>query len=143
MSKNWTPEEDEKFKALWLEGKSATQISRVLPGRTRNAVLGRVFRLGLPQRATPIGATRIRQVHVADVKRVVVKPPKPDTDEDEDPGPMSPPIDTMALRDGHCKWPYVVGNDTHYCGRSPKEERPFCEHHCRKAYQPKMTKSAA
>jgi len=143
MSKNWSHEEDETFKAMWLEGKSAAQISRVLPGRTRNAVLGRVFRLGLPQRVSSIGAARAPRV--APAPRIVApKPVALPADEEQDPGPMDPPLTTLTVRDHHCKWPYdAARSDYHYCGQPPKDDHPFCPYHCGKAYQPNPKKSAA
>ena len=43
----WTPERRETLRTLWLEGKSATQIAKVLGGTTRNAVIGVANRSGL------------------------------------------------------------------------------------------------
>ncbi len=41
------------LKKLWLDGLSASQIAKQLGGVTRNAVIGKVHRLGLSGRATP------------------------------------------------------------------------------------------
>jgi GcrA cell cycle regulator len=49
----WTEERVELLKRLWLEGQSASQIALQLGGVTRNAVIGKVHRLGLSGRATP------------------------------------------------------------------------------------------
>ena len=50
----WTEERVELLKKLWLEGFSASQIAAELgDGVTRNAVIGKVHRLGLSGRATP------------------------------------------------------------------------------------------
>lgn len=44
----WTPDREAKAKALWLKGYSAAQISRVIGGGlSRNAVIGKIHRLGL------------------------------------------------------------------------------------------------
>ncbi|MEM7683601.1 MAG: GcrA family cell cycle regulator [Pseudomonadota bacterium] len=48
---SWTDERVEKLKELWTEGMSASQIAKVLGGVTRNAVIGKVHRLGLSNRA--------------------------------------------------------------------------------------------
>ena len=48
----WTDERVEKLKTLWAEGLSARQIAEQLGGVTRNAVIGKVHRLGLSGRAT-------------------------------------------------------------------------------------------
>jgi hypothetical protein len=44
----WTPENTQKLKILWQEGRTAAWIARALgPGVSRCAVLGKVYRLGL------------------------------------------------------------------------------------------------
>ena len=48
----WTDERVELLKKLWSEGLSASQIAGRLGGVTRNAVIGKVHRLGLSGRAT-------------------------------------------------------------------------------------------
>ncbi len=48
---SWTDERVETLKKLWGEGQSASQIAKELGGVTRNAVIGKVHRLGLSNRA--------------------------------------------------------------------------------------------
>jgi GcrA cell cycle regulator len=50
---SWTDERVELLKRLWIEGHSASQIANQLGGVTRNAVIGKVHRLGLSGRTTP------------------------------------------------------------------------------------------
>jgi GcrA cell cycle regulator len=50
---SWTDDRVEVLKTMWGEGKSASQIAKELGGVTRNAVIGKVHRLGLSNRATP------------------------------------------------------------------------------------------
>jgi len=47
---SWTDERVETLKSMWSEGKSASQIAKELGGVTRNAVIGKVHRLGLSNR---------------------------------------------------------------------------------------------
>ena len=47
----WTDERVETLKKLWTDGLSASQIAAELGGITRNAVIGKVHRLGLSGRA--------------------------------------------------------------------------------------------
>ena len=47
----WTDERVELLKKYWSEGLSASQIASKLGGVTRNAVIGKVHRLGLSNRA--------------------------------------------------------------------------------------------
>ena len=55
---NWTNDRVEQLKNLWTEGLSASQIARALGGVTRNAVIGKVHRLGLAGRASPSRSER-------------------------------------------------------------------------------------
>ncbi len=48
---SWTDERVEKLQQMWAEGQSAAQIAKTLGGVTRNAVIGKVHRLGLSNRA--------------------------------------------------------------------------------------------
>ena len=54
----WTDERVELLRKLWLDGHSASQIAKQLGEVTRNAVIGKVHRLGLSGRATPSQPTR-------------------------------------------------------------------------------------
>ena len=53
---SWTDERVETLKKMWTEGQSASQIAKELGGVTRNAVIGKVHRLGLSNRAAPAKA---------------------------------------------------------------------------------------
>ena len=53
---SWTDERVELLKKMWAEGQSASQIAKELGGVTRNAVIGKVHRLGLSNRTGPGGA---------------------------------------------------------------------------------------
>lgn len=55
---SWTDERVEILKKMWGEGQSASQIAKELGGVTRNAVIGKVHRLGLSNRATTNAAPK-------------------------------------------------------------------------------------
>ena len=55
---SWTDDRVETLKKMWGEGQSASQIAKELGGVTRNAVIGKVHRLGLSNRATSSTATK-------------------------------------------------------------------------------------
>ena len=50
---SWTDERVEMLKKMWAEGQSASQIAKELGAVTRNAVIGKVHRLGLSNRVGP------------------------------------------------------------------------------------------
>ncbi len=53
---SWTDERVETLKRMWGEGQSASTIAKELGGVTRNAVIGKVHRLGLSNREGPAAA---------------------------------------------------------------------------------------
>lgn len=57
---SWTDDRVETLKRMWGEGQSASQIAKELGGVTRNAVIGKVHRLGLSNRSTTGGASQTK-----------------------------------------------------------------------------------
>ena len=55
---SWTDDRVEILKKLWVEGQSASQIAQELGGVTRNAVIGKVHRWGLSNRATSSSSSK-------------------------------------------------------------------------------------
>ena len=51
---SWTEERIETLKKMWDSGMTATQIAEELGGVSRNAVIGKAHRLGLPSRPSPV-----------------------------------------------------------------------------------------
>lgn len=50
----WTEESTAQAAKLWAEGHSASRIAKLMgEGRTRNAIIGRIHRMGLAARAAP------------------------------------------------------------------------------------------
>jgi len=157
---SWTDERVELLKKLWAEGLSASQIAGRMGGVTRNAVIGKVHRLGLSGRATVSRSPRPRSrktrqpTHPSQVTQfrtsgnTALKPDveiSPDVDVEPEPQPIRevdiPPgerASILTLNEHTCRWP--IGDpgaeDFYFCGRNPKSGMPYCEHHARIAYQP-------
>ncbi|MBD0864523.1 MAG: GcrA cell cycle regulator [Rhodobacteraceae bacterium] len=73
---SWTDERVKILKKMWEEGQSASQIADKLGGVTRNAVIGKVHRLGLPRRshrATPVPKPKPKPEPVKEVKTIVAR----------------------------------------------------------------------
>jgi len=150
----WTEDRVEVLKKLWAEGHSASQIAKELGGVTRNAVIGKVHRLGLSGRATPSRPVK-RPPRLARPKpRVLadgtVKAPKPAAipgltavarEEIEHLEPL--PLDdgetatVLTIRDSMCKWPIGDPADPKFafCGRKANCG-PYCAEHAKVAFQP-------
>ena len=75
----WTDERVELLKKLWTEGLSASQIAAELGNVTRNAVIGKVHRLGLSGRAKtrrrPCRLARTARPRKADPRRRALRLP--------------------------------------------------------------------
>ena len=69
---SWTDDRVETLKKMWGEGQSASQIAKELGGVTRNAVIGKVHRLGLSNRTTTGAAAK------PDAKPKAKPAPKPE-----------------------------------------------------------------
>lgn len=149
----WTDERVELLKKLWQDGLSASQIAKQLGGVTRNAVIGKVHRLGLSGRATPSKPARnvykaprpARPAQAPSAPRRMAEPlssasaptQAPVRYVDEAPGSAT----VLTLGAHMCKWPIgdpAMDNFT-FCGRR-SGEGPYCHEHSRIAYQPAQTK---
>ena len=130
MSIEWTPERTETLTGLWKEGLSTAEIGRRL-GVTKNAVVGKVHRLGLPKRQSPIAAKTAPAATAAPAKPAVPKPagPKPQVHKAE-------VVRLEGLRPGMCSWPIgEPGTESfHFCGGTAVPGKPYCAEHCAKAY---------
>ena len=74
---SWTDERVELLKKMWGEGQSASQIAKELGGVTRNAVIGKVHRLGLSNRAGSAPAAEAKPAAPAAPKPKAEPKPKP------------------------------------------------------------------
>ena len=156
---SWTEERVDTLKKLWQEGHSASQIAKQLGGVTRNAVIGKVHRLGLSGRAAPSQPTRplykparvarpavspqSHGAHGSSLPRrepVVARPviSQPLTPYVEAPGTAT----VLTLGAKMCKWP--IGDPSSdsfsFCGRRADDGTPYCVEHARVAYQPSQKK---
>ena len=132
---SWTPEREEKLRQLWKKGHSGSQIASILGNTTRNAVIGKVFRLKLASRITS---------KKLEGKKSTEKNNSPETKtqklgrkarfkallldrnfEQENPKKFE------ELTDKTCKWPI---------GHPYEEKFYFCKLHLLYAFQPKNAK---
>ncbi|MCB1367587.1 MAG: GcrA cell cycle regulator [Rhodobacteraceae bacterium] len=83
---SWTDERVETLKTMWGDGKSASQIAKELGGVTRNAVIGKVHRLGLSNRAGPAAKPPAREKPAPKVEAA----PEPEAPPKEEPVEAAP-----------------------------------------------------
>lgn len=151
---SWTDERVEQLKKLWTDGLSASQIAAELGGITRNAVIGKVHRLGLSGRAKSRSSAaprprKPRQTHMLRVSRASIRGNTAlayayDLDVDAEPEPIENIIPIgqrrtlLELNEETCRWPIgdPATQDFFFCGGKPIEGLPYCSYHSRIAYQP-------
>ncbi|MBT54892.1 MAG: GcrA cell cycle regulator [Mameliella sp.] len=94
---SWTDERVELLKKMWSEGQSASQIAKELGGVTRNAVIGKVHRLGLSNRAGAAPAAQAEAKPAEPKPQPKAKaPPKPAPANKPDPAPEAKPQPTAV-----------------------------------------------
>ena len=71
---SWTDERIDTLKKMWDSGLTATQIAEQLGGVSRNAVIGKAHRLGLPARPSPV---KPNEAKVAAAAAAAPAAPKP------------------------------------------------------------------
>jgi GcrA cell cycle regulator len=161
MVMSWTDERVELLRKLWGDGLSASQIAARMGGITRNAVIGKVHRLGLSGRSRPARPSRPRVAkprypmpgagarypvagnlalrqepqEVVEARAEPEPEPVPITPVEIAPGEH---VTILTLTEQRCKWP--IGDPTdpdfHFCGHDSGPGSPYCRDHARIAYQP-------
>jgi GcrA cell cycle regulator len=137
----WPPERVATLERLWTDGLSASEIAARFPGITRNAVLGKLHRLGRLGRGRPTTSATPRKVKPPRTPRA--RRPKAPPMAPARPSPLATPtwageVATVeALRSWHCRWPIGDPREANFafCGRRVAA-RPYCGDHCAVAYQP-------
>lgn len=144
---SWTPDRVAALERLWTDGLSAREIAARLPGITRNAVLGKLHRMGRLGRGRPTVSAKSRKV----------KPPSGPAGRRRKPPPASAARPSLAeaptwvgevasvalLQAWHCRWP--IGDprapDFAFCRRRVAI-RPYCADHRAAAYQSPLATKA-
>ena len=164
----WTEDRVERARKLWTEGLSASQIAGHLGDVSRNAVIGKLHRLGLTARMTDRPARTKEDYRKArNLKRRAEAKDRPahfgpsvtgdlnslrraleNMDaEPDDIGANRLVINhddpSRELKSTSCRWP--LGDpgheDFHFCGRDKLDGLPYCTHHAMIAYVPQARKA--
>jgi GcrA cell cycle regulator len=130
----WNDERVELLKKLWAEGLSASQIANRLGDVTRNAVIGKVHRLGLSGRVTTSrlrksrpanapakvaptsprparvqfavhGNTALKPVFVEHERAAVALAVVPPQAEEPEPATVPAGVSLLDLKETMCRWP--------------------------------------
>ena len=167
---DWNDETIAALRQMWLEGKSASQVARILGGGvSRNAVIGKVHRLGLSGREAPSrprsvggrppGRSAVRTLTSATASAATRPVPtapriaKAPTIAAPSPAPVicadKASATILTLGEHACRWP--IGDpdqgDFGFCGARRLGRGPYCEGHSsvsmRKKAKPMTAESLA
>jgi GcrA cell cycle regulator len=128
----WTDERIEKLKTLHAEGLSASKIAARLGGVSRNAVIGKVVRLGLgplqgnhqvKSKVAIVRAPRVRKakpdpVKISELQEFMDRAPPPVVE--TIPKPKSLELTLMELERNSCRWPEGERATTTFCGHDDR-----------------------
>ncbi len=147
----WSPLQIETLTTMWRNGSSCIEIARALKeGITRNAVIGKITRLGLQKKATPRAHRERSSLPKPKARAPIFAFPRPvavEIKRDRRPlrsEPLTPTPTTNTLGVGlrQCRWPIGDPRSDDYgvCGRPA--EGPYCPAHAKIAYTPSSPEAA-
>jgi len=152
----WSEDRVEQLKKLWESGLSASQIATEMGNVTRNAVIGKVHRLGLSGRAKTPSSAAPRQRKARPAAQQMMRVPRtasrgntalahafemelePDPVAFDNVVPISQRLSLLELNEATCHWPIgdPASSEFFFCGGKALTSLPYCAYHSRVAYQP-------
>jgi GcrA cell cycle regulator len=142
---SWTPEKVNKLKQLWGKGSTAGQIASIIGGITRNAVIGKAYRLNLAakfvQKKNNFSQVSQHQENAPQSERKTHRNRFKSLLLDKSFEPENPKS-LEELHDEICRWPIGHPNepDFYFCGRKSMKDFSYCKLHVLYAFQPKNKK---
>jgi len=142
---SWTLERVDKLKQLWGKGNTAGQIASIIGEVTRNAVIGKAYRLNLAaksvQKKNSFNQVSQNQENIPQPERKARRSRFKSLLLDKSFEPENPKS-LEELHDGICRWPIGHPNepDFYFCGRKSMKDFSYCKLHVLYAFQPKNKK---
>jgi len=140
---NWTEPQVEDLKARWTAGETCSEIGRAML-RTRNAVIGKLHRLGLGatgarqpgQPAAPKKRRRRSSKNGINLRRRIAGDYSGKIMVEE-PSDFKNPKRLVELAARDCRWPSAddpADPNLRFCAAPALDGYPYCAHHCALAY---------
>src|SRR3712207_6620916 len=137
----WTDDQVEELRRLWVEDTlPSTEIARRL-GISREAVMGKINRLGLLRHCSPPTLLQLSRSTEQLEEPAAALPAAPSTaDHRATESTASSPIGKhptiFELRAGQCRFPLGARNEpaAFFCGKPALAPKPYCRECCQQAY---------
>lgn len=138
----WPSTDVSTLRTMWADGKSAQIISDII-GCTRSAVIGKAHRLRLAPRQTTVRSpARPRRERLV-LRRPRTPPVIPPTPRADAKVLRSLKLTIVEITDSQCKFPSGEHHLPYtFCGHPTFNGLPYCEGHCRAAYQSGSSQNA-
>jgi GcrA cell cycle regulator len=133
------PERDDELRKLWAEGLPTAAIGEAM-GLSKNSLVGRAHRLGLPSRPSPIrrgdGVRYARPTTIAARETTLKNLAQVKAEPNERLAPEPPPAPTRKLKSEPCCFPIGTPRTPtfRYCDEPSEPGKPYCRAHCAEAY---------
>jgi len=137
---SWNSEKEEKLKKLWGKGSTASEIAQIIGGVSRNAVIGKAFRLNLSVKS---GSQKIKKSKEESKnlpnggKKISARSKFKSILLDKDFEPENPKsLEELTEKD--CKWPlggHPNEESFYFCGRSSMKGYSYCRLHVLYSFQ--------
>ena len=143
---SWTDDKIDKLKKLWGQGNTASQISEIIGGVSRNAVIGKAHRLNLSAKIKTRTATSNKDFDSSmegkEIKSSKGRKSKFKSLIIEKNFEPENPKQLEELDENSCKWPIGHPDEKsfYFCGRNSLKDFSYCKLHLLYAYQPKGKK---
>ena len=147
----WTPERVEQLRSCVVTGLTCSQIAAEI-GVSRNAVIGKLHRLGLSSGRPPGGAARTCPPRVARPRapsqrrliRLMWSDGAAAAAAETATGTVdsAQPCSLIELERGKCRWPLESAGDLRFCGNAAPDGISYCAGHARMAYRVPARRSA-
>ena len=144
----WTEQMVEDLRQMWLEGLTANEIAKKL-GVSKNSIVGKVHRLCLTARPSPIKKKEETEENKKTVQKQVIETINeeflPEIEEEETleieeisaPKPSTVNGVKLVNLDSHtCRWPIGDPRDEDFCfcGKKVRAGQTYCDEHAAMAY---------
>lgn len=141
----WTDESVEMLRKLWAQGLTANEIAKKL-GVTKNAIVGKVHRLCLKARPSPIKTKGIENTEIEAMQPIDILQEDPHeedivaeiavVEEAKKNNKKTGNVKLVDLDSHTCRWPIGDPRDEDFCfcGKKVKSGQTYCDEHAVMAY---------